>query len=114
MVYRPLFSRENESKMVNTSELKNLYAELPCFCKATDPKIVYSFEQDGRSFSRLLFKIHEYSGCPLILMLKSNKNSVFGAFFDNEFEKHTSKFIGSADNFVFKIHPEFKIFKTDD
>jgi hypothetical protein len=85
LVYRPLFSKENESKLVNATQLKNLYSGLPCFCRATDPKVVYSFGQDGRSFTRLLYKIHEFSGCPLILMLKSSKNSVFGAFFDNEF-----------------------------
>lgn len=59
-------------------------------------------------------KIHESWDSALVLVLKSSKNSVFGAFFHNEYVKLQHKFTGSSDNFVFKISPEFKIFKSDE
>lgn len=106
--------KENErSKLANYNQLLKLYSHLPYQYRATDTRVIFSFDKDGRSFSRLISKIHMFSCCPLVLLIKSNNNVTFGAYFENKPCPKSQKLLGSLDNFVFKLNPEFKVFNTN-
>ena len=58
--------------------------------------------------------LFEHSGLPSILLFEAVNGAVFGAFFDHHLEYFTEKFIGTHENFVFKLRPSQKKFQTEE
>ena len=112
-IHRPLFRYNRPSQIIDEGDLETLYQWIPGFFKASDPGLVYDFITNGMSFKTFVRVLQTYSGCPILILVQSMNKAVFGAFFDNEVKMFSSGFVGSSDNFVFKLKPVAKEYKTD-
>ena len=78
-----MFEPGKESKIIVEKELETMYSWLPAFCRSTDPKVIYSVAEDGRSYKSMMTSLFEHSGLPSILLIEAGNGAIFGAFFDH-------------------------------
>jgi len=104
--YRPHIARS--SSIVKDDAFETLWEWIPNRNKLSDPELVYSSYKDGFSLRAVYAKCADYNGCSMIMILKSDQNTIFGAFIDEVFSCESSKFVGSDECFVFSLYPEDK------
>jgi hypothetical protein len=68
-----------------------------------DPKLLYYSGNDGFSLRTVLAKTD--SKKPTLVLIKTNKNAVFGAYLSEEWRKDPSTYFGGSESFVFSLHP---------
>ena len=72
---------------------------------------IYSSFQDGRSFNRLEYALLGYSG-PTVILVKTSRQQVLGAFASEAWKDAKGKFYGNADCFLFELDPTVKVYRA--
>lgn len=107
-----MFKKENQSYLIHDGDLEHIYSWVPSFLRATDPVPVYCSKIDGNSYSTFRKVMTQFSGCPVLLLIRDTSMSIFGAYFENEVDFYSQKFEMNSDNFVFKLKPKPCCFKN--
>jgi len=68
----------------------------------TDPVLKYNASKDGWRLKTLYEKFEGHPTSSMLIIMKSDKDTVFGAYLDTIFElKGGNKYAGSNESFVF-------------
>jgi len=96
------------STMIKNEQFETLWEWLPQEYKLSDPTLVYSMNKHGASIKTLYAKTEAYKGYSMIIIIKSDKNTIFGAFIDQVFKPDWTgiKYTGSDECFVFSLFPQ--------
>ncbi|EFA78561.1 WD-40 repeat-containing protein [Heterostelium album PN500] len=105
-----LVNRSNfNQKIILTPDLyKKLRHYLPMSVQGSDIELQYNTTNDGVSFNTCYRKMRNVPQS--ILLIKDNGGYIFGAFISDEL-KPKANFYGSGETFLFKLEPEFQVFK---
>jgi len=104
MYYRPKI--EQPSNIINDDDFEVIWSFLPDRFHICDPKLLFYSENDGCSF-KTLFRLAEKQH-PTILLIKTTKDKIFGAFLVDDWVKN--EFFGTNESFVFTLKPQEKKF----
>jgi len=107
-VYLPAI--QDESAIIEKMTFETIWEWLPKDFKLSDPVLAYSARRDGWSLKTVYSKVGEFKNGSMLILIKSDKNTVFGAFVDTLFDPSEKKYMGSNDSFVFQIKPEERMF----
>jgi hypothetical protein len=109
IVYRPHLSRS--SSIVKDDAFETLWEWIPNTYKLSDPELVYSSYKDGFSLKSVLQKCADYDKACMIVIIKSDCNTIFGAFVTDMFHSAgVGKNLGNDESFVFVLFPYDKKF----
>ena len=113
----PYFTEENktnfipklskESEIINNYQLIDLHNNLPYNEQYKDMTLLYSLTHDGSSIKTFLNKTNNYKS--LILFIKDNFNSIFGAYTNEGFKYNPNKLYGNGETFIFSFFDSNKI-----
>ena len=109
--------------IIKKIKFETLWEWLPQEYKLSDPTLVYSMNKHGASIKTLYAKTETFKGYSMIIIIKSDKNTVFifsyffistnsskifGAFIDQVFTPDWTgiKYTGSDECFVFSLFPQ--------
>ena len=99
--YRPKIIQS--SMIIPDEEFEIIWSFLVDRYRILDPKLVYYSGNDGFSLKTVLNKCEGKK--PTLVLIKTNKNAVFGAFVSEEWNKDPFKYFGNSESFVFSLHP---------
>eukprot|EP01114_Cavostelium_apophysatum_P022674 TRINITY_DN8284_c0_g1_i1.p1 TRINITY_DN8284_c0_g1~~TRINITY_DN8284_c0_g1_i1.p1 ORF type:complete len:818 (-),score=205.70 TRINITY_DN8284_c0_g1_i1:106-2559(-) len=104
--YRPKV--EFPSDIIADEDFEQLWSWLPHKYCIKDPVLIYTSKKQGFSLKHFFNTVaDEY---PSILIVKTNKNEIFGAFVSSPWEPNKGYF-GDRDCFLWKFTPEPKVFR---
>ncbi|GAM17664.1 hypothetical protein SAMD00019534_008390 [Acytostelium subglobosum LB1] len=98
----------SEQVLLTADLFKKLRHYLPIHVQASDIELKYNSTNDGVSFNTFYRKMRNVPQS--ILLIKDNGGYVFGAYCSAEVKPRTS-YYGNGETFLFKIAPEFQVFK---
>lgn len=64
------------SEIISDEKFETLWEWLPNVCKILDPKLVFSCSKHGYSLSYLYKKCEQYEDEPMIILIKTENDSV--------------------------------------
>ena len=90
-------------------KFETIWEYLPNANKLSDAELVFSTFTDGYSLGHLYQKCLKYADDSIIIIIKNNKNVIFGAFVDSALHVDpTILYRGTRDSFVFSLYPSEK------
>ena len=89
----------DESKILTRKKLIEIHSHLPYYQQYKDFKLLYSMDKDGTNITTIVNKGEEYKYT--ILIAKSDKYEVFGAFLTEPLRILYADFYGTPETFVF-------------
>lgn len=96
--------------LLSEDHVRWIQLSLPMRFRGCDWKLVYSVKVHGWSLRTLYSKsaalANESNGGACILVLKSDRGRIAGAFSPVPFEPHGRKYYGTGETFVFSIQPQ--------
>ncbi len=98
------------SKIIEDTLFEYIWDWLPPDKKLCEGIIAFSSDEDGWSIKTLYKKVEPFRDRSMLMIIKSDKNTVFGAFVDDIFKPFKFDYLGSNDCFVFFLLPEPKAY----
>ena len=89
----------HESKILTKKKLIDIHSHLPYYQQYKDFKLLYSMDKDGTNITTIVNKGEGYEHT--ILLAKSDKYEVFGAYLSESLRILYGDFYGTAETFVF-------------
>ena len=89
----------HESKILKRKKLIDIHSHLPYYQQYKDFKLLYSMDKDGTNITTIVNKGEGYEHT--ILLAKSDKYEVFGAYLSESLRILYGDFYGTAETFVF-------------
>lgn len=93
----------NPSQLLTNDQFSLLWGWMPHGFQITEPRLIYSTKVDGFSLHRLYLRCQEIA--PLILIIRSLENNIFGAFLADALQIKFSSYYGTGETFLFSIVP---------
>ncbi|EGG20785.1 WD-40 repeat-containing protein [Cavenderia fasciculata] len=103
------YEKPLEDALLTSEIFKRLRHYLPIRLQGNDVELKYNSTNDGVSFQTFFRKMKGIKFS--ILLVKDNGGHVFGAFLSDEIRTKDAKFYGDGETFLFKIYPEFNVWK---
>jgi len=94
------------SKIIERGLFEYIWDWLPNDKKLCEGILAYSANEDGWRIKTMYQKVEPFKGRSMLLILKSNIGTVFGAFIDDIFQPFKFDYVGSNNCFVFFLLPE--------
>jgi len=103
-----------KSEIVDYKLFVMFWRMLPDFIRIRVPQQIYSSYEDGLSYQTLLNRCSDYTSDFKfsLLLVRTIKGEIFGAFIDAVFQVTNNEHLGSGDSFVFTLSPLSKCFKS--
>lgn len=96
-----------ESKILTQKKLIEIHSHLPYYHQYKDFKMLYNMDRDGTSLLTMIDKGSEYENT--ILVIKTLKNEIFGAYLSESLRIKYNDFYGTAETFIFTFYDTDKI-----
>lgn len=94
-------------------QFETIWEYLPHSNKLSDAELVFSTFNDGYSLANLYQKCLKYKDETMIIIMKNDKNCLFGAYVDSILRlDHTSLYKGTRESFVFTLYPAERKFEA--
>jgi len=106
--YRPKIVEE--SQLISEMEFEFLWSWLPHRYCTRDPALVFRTSVHGYSLTSFFNYVGNHS--PTILIIKTDKAEIFGAFVSHPWQKSKS-FYGDRDCFLWRLNPQPEMFGWD-
>lgn len=101
MFYRP--NIEGVSGIIEIEDFDQIWAWLPEMYRHSDAMLLYNSEVDGYSIATMLDRCE--CGGPSIMVLKTSKGAVLGAFSSHSY-KVSPNYFGDSDTFLYTLKPQ--------
>eukprot|EP01105_Mastigella_eilhardi_P022911 TRINITY_DN5716_c0_g1_i1.p1 TRINITY_DN5716_c0_g1~~TRINITY_DN5716_c0_g1_i1.p1 ORF type:complete len:691 (-),score=139.07 TRINITY_DN5716_c0_g1_i1:63-1985(-) len=98
----------NPSSIVDMSQLKTVWKWIPPRFRILEPSLLFTTAKDGYSLGTLFSKCEDQF--PLLILIRSAENNIFGAFISEPLQTDASSFYGTGETFVFTVSPKPKSF----
>ena len=95
------------SKILNEKKLIEIHSHLPYYHQYKDLKLLYSMDKDGTDLVTMINKGSSYENT--ILLAKSDKYEIFGAYLSESLRILYGDFYGTAETFIFTFYDTDKI-----
>jgi len=97
------------SEFLTEEEIQKIREALPERHYWDTWNLAYSTAKHGISMNTFHTKVKEKA--PMILLVEDDKKYVFGGYVADNWQMNKKGHYGSGESFLFKVRPEFKIFK---
>ncbi|GAV00098.1 hypothetical protein RvY_10995 [Ramazzottius varieornatus] len=102
------------SRILSEDQFYTLWQWLPLRHRIAEPKLIFTSEEHGTSLLTFFQQTSSYE--PTLLLIKTHKDEVFGAFCSHSWENRFNggknlSYFGTGETFLFTLHPRKETYR---